>query len=90
MLFSKSSKQRKKPGSNFLQKMATEGVYITCTEWNQQVKKIDYMEQYLINSANHVHKSKWIKPAEDMDVSRPLYKLPRFCEWNLKGFEPIK
>lgn len=45
-----------------------EGLFISRVEWNQLMKKIEFLEQYLINSARSNHKSKWMKPAEAMEL----------------------
>ena len=44
------------------------GLYITKTEWNQLVKKITYLEEYVKNSMKEKRKSQWVKPAEAMEL----------------------
>lgn len=48
--------------------MAKEGIYITKADFNQLMKKIQLLEEYLINSSKTIHKSKWIKPSEAMEM----------------------
>ena len=45
-----------------------EGLYGTRIEWNQLVKKIGFLEEYIKNSLKIVHKSKWVKPQEAMEL----------------------
>lgn len=44
-----------------------EGLFITKTDWDALVKKIDFLEQYIINSLKERGKSKWMTPQEAME-----------------------
>lgn len=48
--------------------MAKEELYITRVEWNQLMKKIEYLEEYVRNTMRKGTQPKWIKPAEAMEL----------------------
>ena len=48
--------------------MVTEGLYITRAEWNQLIKKISYLEEYIRCAVKQGAKSRWVKPAEAMEL----------------------
>ncbi|MBE7170657.1 MAG: hypothetical protein INR73_08700 [Williamsia sp.] len=46
----------------------SDGIYITKTDFNQLMKKIDSLEEYIRNSMRKGTQPKWIKPAEAMEL----------------------
>lgn len=45
-----------------------EGIYITKTDFNQLMKKVSFMEEYIKNSLKQQGKSKWVTPQEAMEL----------------------
>ena len=45
-----------------------ESLYITRAEFNQLRKEISYLAEYVRNSLKVAGKSKWVKPAEAMEL----------------------
>jgi hypothetical protein len=43
------------------------GVYITRLEWNELIKKINFLEEFVKNSLKQSGKAKWVTQKEAMD-----------------------